>query len=55
MHSEKCEHSIALFGISKEERAKENIRLIWNILTYNNLFPVFCHKYAMAALLTDLI
>lgn len=25
MHSEKCEHSIALFGISKEERAKENI------------------------------
>lgn len=28
MHSEKREYSVALFGISKDEQTKENIRLI---------------------------
>lgn len=33
MHSVKREYSIALFGLSKDEQTKENIRLIWNIST----------------------
>ena len=42
MPSEKCEYSIALFGISKDEGAKENIRLIQNISTGVITYSQYC-------------